>query len=117
MNIESRKRLMELAGIKTNKVPTVDRNPSELAADDYYRMNDEVQYDNIVQGFNKLLKTARESDEEVESIESINKRADMLYPGKKYYGMYAGERMMEESISFIDQIKDEDTIDLSSVIG
>jgi hypothetical protein len=41
----------------------------------------------------------------------------MLYPGKKYYGMYAGERMMEESISFIDEIKDEDTIDLSSIIG
>ena len=105
---------MKLAGINKN-VPTVDKSASEVAADDYYGMNDEVQYNDIVQGFNKLLKTARESDENVESIESINKRSDMLYPGKKYYGMYAGERMME-SVSLIEQMKDKDIIDLSSIL-
>lgn len=105
---------MKLAGINKN-IPTVDRGASEVAADDYYGMNDEVQYNDLVKGFNNLLKTARESDEDVESIESINRRAEMLYPGKKYYGMYAGERMME-SVNSIEKMKDKDIIDLSSIL-
>ena len=112
--MKSRKRLMKLAGIQ-KKEPVVDKTPSEVAADDYYGMNDEVQYDSIVQGFSKLIKKAKDSDENVESIESINKRAENLYPGKKYYGMYAGEGMME-SIGFIDKMEDKDVIDLSSII-
>ena len=112
--MKSRKRLMKLAGIQT-KEPVVDKTPSEVAADDYYGMNDEVQYDSIIKGFGHLIKTARESDDNVESIESINKRAANLYPGKKYYGMHAGERMME-SVNLIEQMKDKDIIDLSSIL-
>lgn len=58
-------------------------------------MMDEPSNDGVVQGFNSLIKHAKNTSDDVESIESINKRASYLYPGKKYYGMYAGEHMME----------------------
>jgi hypothetical protein len=58
-------------------------------------MTEEPSNDGIIQGFNSLIKQAENISDDVESIESINKRASYLYPGKKYYGMYAGERMME----------------------
>jgi hypothetical protein len=58
-------------------------------------MTEEPSNDGIIQGFNSLIKQAENISNDVESIESINKRASYLYPGKKYYGMYAGEQMME----------------------
>jgi hypothetical protein len=60
-------------------------------------MTDEPSNDGIIQGFNSLIKQAQNTSNDVESLESINKRASYLYPGKKYYGMYAGEHMMEEN--------------------
>lgn len=102
MKLKAKNRLMELAGISA---------PESFALD-YFGMDDSVEGNSQIQGFNSLLKQAEDSDEEVESIESINKRAEMLYPGKKYYGMYAGEHMMES----IDKLKDGDEIDLSSII-
>jgi hypothetical protein len=58
-------------------------------------MTEEPSNDGIIQGFNSLIKQAENISDDVESIESISKRASYLYPGKKYYGMYAGEQMME----------------------
>jgi hypothetical protein len=99
--MKSRKRLMELAGLSA----------TEDAALNYFGMDDTIEWDNEVEGFKSLLQHADESDEEVESLENINKRSDMLYPGKKYYGMYAGERMMESNP--IDKLNEDDSIDLS----
>jgi len=58
-------------------------------------MVDTTSSEYMIQGFNSLIKQSKELDKDVESIESINKRASQLYPGRKYRGMYAGERMME----------------------
>lgn len=59
-------------------------------------MTDEPSVAGALQGFNSLIKQAQEISNNVESLESINKRASYLYPGRKYYGMYSGEQMMEE---------------------
>lgn len=59
-------------------------------------MTDEPSVAGALQGFNSLIKQAQEISNNVESLESINKRASYLYPGRKYYGIYSGERMMEE---------------------
>lgn len=114
MNPKARRRLMRLAGIKSGRDIAAKTKP-EQAADDYFGMNDETHWDSGVQGFKTLLQIARDadSDENVESLESINKRAAMLYPGKEYKGMYAGERMMESDIS---KLKDDEDIDLSSIL-
>jgi hypothetical protein len=58
-------------------------------------MADEPSVAGTLQGFNSLIKQAQEISNNVESLESINKRASHLYPGRKYYGMYSGEQMME----------------------
>lgn len=102
MKLKSKNRLMELAGITA---------PESFALD-YFGMDDTVVGNDKIEGFKTLLKHADDSDEDIESIQSINKRSEMLYPGKKYYGMYAGEHMMES----IDKLKDSDEIDLTSII-
>lgn len=113
MNPIFKKRMMNLAGIKNDDF--VEKNQTEKAADDYFGMNDEVEWDNKIQGFNSLIKNVKElnKEENVESLDSINKRASMLYPGKKYKYMYAGEQMME---SKINNLKNDDIIDLSFIL-
>jgi len=116
MNPKARRRLMRLAGIKSGRnISQNGKSKPEQAADDYFGMNDETHWDSGLQGFKTLLQIARDADadESVESLESINKRAEMLYPGKKYKSMYAGERMME---SDINNLNDDEDIDLSSIL-
>ena len=54
MNPIFKKRMMNLAGIKNDDF--VEKNQTEKAADDYFGMNDEVEWDNKIQGFNSLIK-------------------------------------------------------------
>ena len=114
MNPKARRRLMRLAGIKSGRDISSKSKPEE-AADDYFGMNDEVHWGSGMQGFKSLLRQARDADadENVESIASINKRAEKLYPGKGFKSMYAGESMMESNIS---KLNDDDDIDLSSIL-
>tara|TARA_Y100000389_G_C16988980_1_gene283960 strand:+ start:145 stop:486 length:342 start_codon:yes stop_codon:yes gene_type:complete len=113
MIFEEKNRMKKLAGI--NDYRFQQKNQTEKAAEDYFGMNDEVQFDDKIEGFKSLINRSREinSDENIESIESINKRASMLYPGKKYKSLYSGEHMMELSIN---KLKDNDEIDLSAII-
>ena len=116
MNPKARRRLMRLAGLKSGRdIAQKGKSKPEQAADDYFGMNDETHWDSGLQGFKTLLQIARDADadENVESLESINKRAGMLYPGKEYKGMHAGERMMESNIN---KLNDDDYIDLSSIL-
>lgn len=91
---------MELAGI----VPSY--------ATDSQGMADEVQWYDTVEGFESLLQYAEESDEDVEELDSINKRNGNLYPGNKYKGMYAGEHM-SENIDYIDFLNGNSVLDIS----
>lgn len=113
MNFEEKNRMKELAGI--NHIDFQAKNQTEKAAEDYFGMNDEVQFDDKVEGFKSLLKRSREinSDDNIESFESLNKRASMLYPGKDYKSLYAGEHMMESNIN---KLKDDEEIDLSTIL-
>jgi hypothetical protein len=113
MKFEEKNRLKKLAGINYNNFQA--KNQTEKAAEDYFGMNDEVQFDDKIEGFKSLLKRSREinSDENIESFESLNKRASMLYPGKDYKSLYSGEHMMESNIS---NLKDDEEIDLSTIL-
>jgi len=113
--MDSRIRLMELAGIKLKKEDEQleeDMGPGTI---DHYGMDDGIEWNDMIQGYSSLLKNAEESDEGVEELESINKRADQLYPGKKYHGMYAGEHM-SESIDYIETLNDKDSIELPKIL-
>lgn len=116
--MKSRKRLMELAGISVDKSKKALKEDAP-GTEGYFGMEDEVQWYDTVEGFTSLITQADESDEEVETLDSINRRSDDLYPGKKYYGMYAGESMgenIEESIRYIDKLDDKDFINLPNLL-
>ena len=113
---------MELAGIVSKKANDTEVTKETLEEEvpgfeGYFGMQDEVQWYDTIEGFNSLIKSAddSDSDKEVETLDSINKRSEDLYPGKKYHGMYAGENMME-SVNYIDKLDDKDSINLPNLL-
>lgn len=94
-------RLKQLAGISKNK--------NKKYLDESFCTREELLASNDDQTniYEKELELEENDsiNNEVEEIESLINRADMLYPGSKFYGMYAGENMMEEdqSIESLDE--------------
>lgn len=108
MKFDSRKRLMELAGVSCDKKEIKEDSPS---TGEYSGMEDSVQWNYEVEGFDSILDNAEESDEDVDSVEDINTKNDERFPEKFFKYMYSGERM-NESIKYIDFLEDSDSIEL-----
>lgn len=100
---------MELAGI--SKFNIQENVPG---TEGYYGMEDTVEWDSEVEGFNSLLRQAEESDEDVDSAEDINAINNENLPDKFFKGVYAGENMME-SINYIEELNENDLIYLPDI--
>ncbi len=105
------KRMRELAGITKNP----DR---KILDEEHYTQSQLLQQTKLepdISGLvNKLnnasdeFDTTEAIDQDVETAEEIDANAENLYPGKKYYGMYSGEHMME--LKDISNLNDDEEL-------